>query len=63
MPEGPFTSLQIDFIGPLPRSREKTHALVVVDRFSRIHRISKLCGTNFVEGGDTEMGLISDIRF
>ena len=34
-PIGPFTHLQIDFIGPLPPSGGYTYVLVIVDKFSR----------------------------
>ncbi|XP_035251436.1 protein NYNRIN-like isoform X2 [Anguilla anguilla] len=34
-PTGPFQQIQMDFIGPLPKSHGKEHCLVLIDHFTR----------------------------
>ena len=34
-PTGPFQQIQMDFIGPLPKSHGKQHCLVLIDHFTR----------------------------
>jgi transposase InsO family protein len=39
IPDGPWQSISIDFLGPLPLSNDYRHVMVVVDRFSSATRL------------------------